>query len=207
MANVYVFHTCNEGCKRGAQQRCDASCDSHSAIPPCISDIARIPCHGCNWHFKDAACFGNYKPLKISGKTLYEAKRRCRQCGVMEVKIHECNKWFSSQYLKNRELGHNSYCILFETRHRVATEYCLCFMISKTQNTKYWENINTCRIWCASNIFGLCARTMLTLKWITEGTVSESIVSVRIPSWSRFLRLKSRLSLEKIVTLAHMRKP
>jgi hypothetical protein len=43
MAKLFVCAACNKGCERGAQYRCDASCDVCSVISPCIQDIARNP--------------------------------------------------------------------------------------------------------------------------------------------------------------------
>jgi hypothetical protein len=54
MAERYVCLACNKGCSRGAQHRCEASCDACSAIPPCIQNNARIPCDECNRHFRNA---------------------------------------------------------------------------------------------------------------------------------------------------------
>jgi len=48
MAKRYVCSACNKVCSSGAQQRCDASCDACTAVPPCIQDNARIPCDECN---------------------------------------------------------------------------------------------------------------------------------------------------------------
>ena len=106
MAKRYVCPACNKGCERGAQHRCDGSCDACTAIPPYIQDNARINCDECNRKFRNAACFENHKQLKISGKTVCEAKRRCRECGVMKGRGHECNKQFCSYCLKKRNLGH-----------------------------------------------------------------------------------------------------
>jgi hypothetical protein len=61
MAKRYVCPASNKGCRRGAQHRCEASCDACSAIPPCIQDNARIPCGECNRHFRKAVCFENHK--------------------------------------------------------------------------------------------------------------------------------------------------
>jgi len=93
MAKRYVCPACNIGCGSGVLHKCDASCDACSSIPPSIPDITRIPCDECNRH---------QKFLKISGKTLCEVKRRCRQCGAMKVENHKCNKQFCSQCLKER---------------------------------------------------------------------------------------------------------
>jgi len=76
VAKRYVCPACNKRCRRGAQHRCDASCDACSAIPACIPGNARIPCDECNRHFMKAACFENHKYLKISGKTVREVERR-----------------------------------------------------------------------------------------------------------------------------------
>ena len=70
MTKRYVFPACNKGCKRGAQHRCDVSCDACTAIPLCTEDNARIPCEVCNRHFRNATCFENHKRLNISGKTV-----------------------------------------------------------------------------------------------------------------------------------------
>jgi hypothetical protein len=43
-------------------------------------------------HFRNAAYFENHKQLKISGKTVCEAKKLCRECGVMEGRGLECKK-------------------------------------------------------------------------------------------------------------------
>jgi hypothetical protein len=83
MAKGYVCSACNEGCRRGAQHNCDASCEACSAILSCIPDNARFPCYEYNRHFRNATCFENHKRLKISGNTVCEAKIRCRQCGTM----------------------------------------------------------------------------------------------------------------------------
>ena len=97
MAKRYVCPACNKGCERGAQHKCDASCDACSAIPPCIQDSDSIHCGECNRNFRNAACFENHKQLKISGKTVCEVKKRFRECGVMKGRDHECNKRFRSQ--------------------------------------------------------------------------------------------------------------
>jgi hypothetical protein len=109
MAKGYVCPACNKGCRRGAQHKCDASCDACLAIPPCIQNNDSIPCDECNRHLRNAMCFENHKQLKISGKTVCETKRRCRECGVMKGRIHDCNKQFCTYCLKNRELGHRCY--------------------------------------------------------------------------------------------------
>jgi hypothetical protein len=109
MAKGYVCPACNKGCRRGAQHNSDASCDACSAIASCIQDSDRIPCDECNRHFRNAVYFENHKQLQLLGKTLCEAKKRCRECGVIEGKDHECKKLFCSQCLKKRELEHTCY--------------------------------------------------------------------------------------------------
>jgi hypothetical protein len=89
MAERYLCPACNRGCSRGEQHRCEASCDACSAIPPCIQANARILCDECNRHFRYVVRFENHKQLKISAKTVFEAKKRCRECGVMEGRDHE----------------------------------------------------------------------------------------------------------------------
>jgi hypothetical protein len=105
----YVCPACNKGCERGAQHRCNASCDACTAIPPCIQDVVRIPCDACNRYFRNTTCFENHKRLTISGKPVCEVKKRCLECGVVEEKDRECNKRYCSQCLKKRELGQLCY--------------------------------------------------------------------------------------------------
>jgi hypothetical protein len=105
MARRYVCPACNRGCKRGAQHRCNATCDACTAIPSCIQDVARIPCDERNRYlhtYINTTCFENHKRLTISGKTVCEVKKRCRESGVMEGRDHECNKRYCSQCLKKR---------------------------------------------------------------------------------------------------------
>ena len=92
MAKRYVCPVCNKGCKIGAQHRCDASCDARSVIPPCIQEYARNPCNECNRPFRNTECFENYRRLKISGKTVFEVKRRCCRCDALEVQSQVLQK-------------------------------------------------------------------------------------------------------------------
>ena len=108
-AKRYIWPACNKGWERGAQHRCDAPCDACSVILPYIQDNVMIPCDDCSRHFSNAVGFKNHKRLKISGKNLCEAKRRCRRCGAMEGRNHEFYKRFCSNYIKNRQPGHKCY--------------------------------------------------------------------------------------------------
>jgi hypothetical protein len=92
LAVGYVCPVCNEGCRSGVRHKCEMACDACSAVPPCVYDRsgARIACDRCNRHFRNAACFDNHRRLKISNKTVCEARRKCRDCGVMVDRGHEC---------------------------------------------------------------------------------------------------------------------
>jgi hypothetical protein len=61
MAKKYVFKACNTGCERDVTHICDQTCSDCMASPPCISTGVRIPCDGCNRHFRNQTCFDNNK--------------------------------------------------------------------------------------------------------------------------------------------------
>ena len=132
MAKGYVCPACNKGCRRGAQHKCDASCDACSVIHPCIQDNARIPCDECNRHFRKAACFENHKKNE---------NIRCRECGVVEGRDHECNKRYCSQCLKKRELGHKCYMAPLSDRSPRSDKVLFIFYdFETTQDTKRSDN-------------------------------------------------------------------
>jgi hypothetical protein len=136
MALRYVCPACNKGCESGAQHRCKESCDACTAIPPYIHDVARIHCDACNRYFRNATCFENHKRL-TSGKPVCEVKRRCRECGVVEGRDHECNKRYCSQCLKKRELGHLRYMSPLSDKARRSDNVLYVFYdFEATQDTK-----------------------------------------------------------------------
>lgn len=126
---------------RGAQHRCDASCEACSAIPPCIQGNARITCEECNRHFRNAACFDNHKRLKISGKTVCEAKKRCRQCGAVEGE----NQTVSVQTVsRTRSLGMCYMSLLSDRDPRSDRVRFLFYDFETTQNTKCRHFFRAC---------------------------------------------------------------
>ena len=148
MAGGYVCPVCNKGCRRGAEHKCDASCDASSAKPPSNQDNDIIPCGKCNRHFRNVVYFENHKQLKISGKILCEAKKWCRECGVMKERIHECNKQFYSHCLKNRDLGHRCYMSHLSDRAHVVIKCFMCSTISRLRKTQSAATFctSTCQI-------------------------------------------------------------
>ena len=137
MIKRYVYPAFNKGSESSAQHRCEASCEACSTIPPCVQGNARIPCDECNRHFRNAACLENHKSRKISGKTVCEAKKRCRRCGAMEGQNHECYKRFCSNCLKNKEFGHKCYMSPLSDRASRSDRVLFVFYdFETTQNTK-----------------------------------------------------------------------
>ena len=136
MAKGYVCPACNKGCRRGVEHKCDASCDACSGIPPCIQDSDSIPCGECSRHFRNVVRFENHKKLKISGKTVCETKKRCRECGVMKGRVHECNKPFCSHCLKDRDLRHQCYMSPLSDKAHVVIKCYMCSMILKPHKTQ-----------------------------------------------------------------------
>jgi hypothetical protein len=52
MARRYVRKACNKGCESDVTHICDQACSDCMASPPCEFEGVRIPCEGCNRHFR-----------------------------------------------------------------------------------------------------------------------------------------------------------
>lgn len=174
MAKEYECPACNKGCTRGVQHKCDASCDACSAIPSCKQDNTRIPCDECNGHFRNSTRFENHKRLKVSGKTVCEARRRCRECGNMEGADHECNKRYCSQCQKKGVWGVGVKCLLFQTGPLELIRYCFLFLITKPRRKCTDTSYEHYRIWCSSSNFVPCAKTKPKWAWIDKDVVREN---------------------------------
>jgi len=100
------------------------------------------------------------------GKTVCEAKRRCRKCGAREGHNHECDKRYSSHCLKNRELEHKCYMSSLSDRAPRSDKVLFVFYDFETiRNTRCTNT--SCEhvpnfLWSSS--FAPCAKT--TPIWI-----------------------------------------
>jgi hypothetical protein len=66
-----------------------------------------------------------------------EVKKRCRECGVVEGRDHECNKRYCSQCLKKRELGQLCYMAPLSDKARRSDNVLYVFYdFEATQDTK-----------------------------------------------------------------------
>jgi len=95
MAERYICNACHKICRRDITHVFDQTCSDCMASPPCTFSDVRIPCDGCNRHFRSRTCFANHKQSTAMRKSVYESKRCCATCGLLVTDArHKCNKVF-----------------------------------------------------------------------------------------------------------------
>jgi len=107
MAKRYICNACHKSCGRDITHNCDQTCSDCMASPPCTFSDVRIPCDGCNIHFRSRTCFANHKQSTTKRRSVWERKRCCATCGLLVTDDrHECNKLFCANCKQNRDAGH-----------------------------------------------------------------------------------------------------
>jgi len=110
MARRYVCNACHKSCWSAITRVCDQTCSDCMASPPCAFSDFRIPCDGCNRHFRIRTCFANHKQSMAKRKTVCERKRCCATCGLLVTDDrHECNKVFCVNCKQNKDVVHLCY--------------------------------------------------------------------------------------------------
>jgi len=142
MAKKYVCIACHKSCRRDMTHVCDQTCSDCMASLPCTFSDVRIPCDGCNRHFRSRTCFDNHKQITAKRKSVCERKRCCATCGLLVSREnHECNKPFCQNCGLNREAGHLCYMrpLMDELPSDSSKVLYVFYDFKTTQNTKYSE--------------------------------------------------------------------
>jgi len=110
MAKKYVCNACLKSCGRDITQVCDQTCSDSMTCPPCAFSDVRIPCDGCNRHFRSVTCFAKHNQSTAKRKSVCERKRCFATCGrfVTDAR-HECNKVFCAICKQNSDVGNLCY--------------------------------------------------------------------------------------------------
>jgi len=61
MAKRFICNTCHKSCRRNITHVFDQTCSDCMASFPCTFSDVRIPCDGCNRHFRSPTCFAKHK--------------------------------------------------------------------------------------------------------------------------------------------------
>ena len=111
MARGYVCKACGKGCRRDVAYTCDQTCSSCMVSPHCVATGVRIPCAGCDRHFRRQTVFANHKWRIVNKMAVCERKRQCGTYGELVVsgRPHECGKRYCDVRTANREVGHLCY--------------------------------------------------------------------------------------------------
>jgi hypothetical protein len=110
MAKRFVCNACNKACTSYVTHVCDQTCSDCMTSPACAFSDLRIPCDGCNRHFRSRTSYANYKQSAANTKSVCERKRCCATCGGFVTDMcHECYQRFCENCKQDRDIDHMYY--------------------------------------------------------------------------------------------------
>jgi hypothetical protein len=110
MARRSVCKACNKACTSYVTHACDQKCSDCMTSPPCAFSDVRIPCDGCNRHFRSRTCYANHKQREPNKRSVCEIKRRCATFGGLVTDMyHVCYQRFCENCKQDRDINHMCY--------------------------------------------------------------------------------------------------